>query len=279
MNRLKKPRPFVLAACLAVGLAFLLIYSFASAAGNDSDDSAGRINRPAKSVKNQASAVARAIEDGAAQSALSAGETDGELYAASRGDEYRSFGGNTESGPAAKSDATATAVKSDATATAPAPAKPAAPKPAPAPAKAPVQAAKPAAAPKPAPAPAKPSSGYQYDLDLLARLITAEAQGEPYEAQVAVGAVVMNRVKSSDWPNTVKGVIYQEIGGYYQFTPVVNGWINKPAEPEGIRAAKEAMSGADPTNGAQFYYDDKVTNQWILAKPVSAQYGHMIFAF
>jgi spore germination cell wall hydrolase CwlJ-like protein len=89
----------------------------------------------------------------------------------------------------------------------------------------------------------------------------------------------MNRVKSSDWPNTVKGVIYQEIGGYYQFTPVVNGWIDKPAESEGIKAAKEAMSGVDPTNGAQFYYDDKVTNQWILAKPVSVQFGHMIFAF
>lgn len=129
-----------------------------------------------------------------------------------------------------------------------------------------------------APAAAKPAAESE-DLDLLARLITAEAQGEPFEAQVAVGAVVMNRVKSSDWPNTIKGVIYQKIGEYYQFTPVVNGWINKPAQPEAIEAAKAAMKGSDPTNGAQFYYDDKCTNEWILAKPVSLRVGHMIFAY
>lgn len=127
--------------------------------------------------------------------------------------------------------------------------------------------------------PVKPTSGYAYDLDLLARLITAEAQGEPYKAQVGVGAVVMNRVKSSDWPNTIKDVIYQEIDGYYQFTPVVNGWIDKPADPQCIEAAKDAINGVDPTNGAQFYYDDSVTNQWILAKPVSAQFGDMVFAY
>ena len=128
-------------------------------------------------------------------------------------------------------------------------------------------------------APAKAASQYEKDLDLLARLITAEAQGEPYQAKVAVGAVVMNRVKSGLWENTIKGVIYQNINGYYQFTPVVNGWINKPAEPESVEAAKAAMSGVDPTNGTQFYYDDKVTNTWILSKPVSVQIGHMIYAY
>jgi len=117
------------------------------------------------------------------------------------------------------------------------------------------------------------------DLDLLSRLITAEAQGEPYSAKVAVGAVVMNRVESSDWPNSIKEVIYQNIKGYYQFTPVVNGWINKPADSDSIRAAKEALSGVDPTNGAQFYYDEKTTNSWILAKPVSIKIGTMIFAY
>jgi len=125
---------------------------------------------------------------------------------------------------------------------------------------------------------AKPAAESE-DLDLLARLITAEAQGEPFDAQVAVGAVVMNRVKSSDWPNSIKDVIYQKIGEYYQFTPVVNGWINKPAQPEAIEAAKAAMNGSDPTNGAQFYYDDKCTNEWILAKPVALRVGHMIFAY
>ncbi|MHC1724298.1 MAG: cell wall hydrolase [Aminipila sp.] len=117
------------------------------------------------------------------------------------------------------------------------------------------------------------------DVDLLARLITAEAQGEPYEAKVAVGAVVINRVKSGLWANTIKGVIYQNINGYYQFTPVVNGWINKPAESESIKAAEAAMNGVDPTNGAQFYYDDKATNAWILSKPVALQIGHMIYAY
>ncbi|MDF3000700.1 MAG: hypothetical protein K0Q48_819 [Bacillota bacterium] len=117
------------------------------------------------------------------------------------------------------------------------------------------------------------------ELDLLARLITAEAQGEPYEAQVAVGAVVLNRVKSGAWPGSVEGVIYQNIGGYYQFTPVVNGWIDKPAKESSIKAAKAALRGEDPTNGAQFYYDDTTTNEWILSKTVSVTIGRMIFAF
>nr|WP_315023436.1 cell wall hydrolase [uncultured Aminipila sp.] len=125
----------------------------------------------------------------------------------------------------------------------------------------------------------KADSQYENDLGLLARLITAEAQGEPYEAKVAVGAVVINRVNSGVWAHTIKGVIYQNINGYYQFTPVANGWINKPAEPESIQAAEAAMNGSDPTSGAQFYYDDKATNAWILSKPISVQIGHMIYAY
>lgn len=117
------------------------------------------------------------------------------------------------------------------------------------------------------------------DLDLLARLITAEAQAEPYEAQVAVGAVVLNRVKSGSFPNTLREVIYQNIDGYYQFAPVVNGWINKPAEPDSIKAAKEAFSGKDPTNGALFYYDNTTTNTWITQKPVSIVIGNMVYAY
>lgn len=133
--------------------------------------------------------------------------------------------------------------------------------------------------PKAAPAAAEPATEAVDEVDLLARLITAEAQGEPYEAKVAVGAVVINRVQSGVWANTIEAVIYQRINGYYQFTPVQNGWINKPAESESIKAAQAALSGADPTNGAQFYYDDKATNAWILAKPVSVRIGHMIYAF
>ena len=117
------------------------------------------------------------------------------------------------------------------------------------------------------------------DLDLLSRLITAEAQGEPYDTKVAVGAVVMNRVKSSLWPNTIKEVIYQNINGYYQFTPVVNGWIDKPANSDSIKAAKDALNGVDLTKGAQYYYDNSTTNPWMLAKPISIKIGNMKFAY
>lgn len=117
------------------------------------------------------------------------------------------------------------------------------------------------------------------ELDLLARLIMAETESQPYEAKVAVGSVVMNRVESGLFAPTISGVINQKIGQYYQFTPVENGWINRPANEECIQAAKEALSGVDTTNGAIWYYDDSTTNQWILSRPVSVQYGRMIFAY
>ena len=117
------------------------------------------------------------------------------------------------------------------------------------------------------------------ELDLLARLIMAEAESQPYAAKVAVGSVVMNRVKSGLFAPTISGVINQNINGYYQFTPVENGWIKRPADEDSIKAAKEALSGVDTTNGALFYYDDSTTNQWILSKPVSVQYGRMIYAY
>lgn len=117
------------------------------------------------------------------------------------------------------------------------------------------------------------------ELDLLARLIMAETESQPYEAKVAVGSVVMNRVKSGLFAPTISGVINQKIGQYYQFTPVENGWINRPANDECIRAAKEALTGVDTTDGSIWYYDDSTTNQWILSKTVSVQYGRMIFAY
>jgi spore germination cell wall hydrolase CwlJ-like protein len=116
------------------------------------------------------------------------------------------------------------------------------------------------------------------ELDLLARLINAEAGAEPYNAQVAVGAVVVNRVQSSDWPNSISSVIYQKIGEYYQFTPVKNGMIDKAATDVSLKAAKEAIDGSDPSNGAMFYFDDSSTNQWIWSKPITVQIGHMVFA-
>lgn len=117
------------------------------------------------------------------------------------------------------------------------------------------------------------------DLDLLSRLIMAEAQGEPYNAKVAVGAVVMNRISSGLFADSVNGVIYQKINGYDQFTPVANGWINKPADSDSINAAKDALNGVDPTNGALWYYDDSTTNQFMLAKQVAIRIGHMVFAY
>lgn len=117
------------------------------------------------------------------------------------------------------------------------------------------------------------------DLDLLARLINAEAQGEPYEAKVAVGAVVVNRVKSANWPNTIKDVIYQQINGYYQFTPVLNGWINNGATADSRQAALDALKGVDPTHGAQFYFDDSTTNTWLWSKTVALRVDKMVFSY
>nr|WP_312579193.1 cell wall hydrolase [Sedimentibacter sp.] len=117
------------------------------------------------------------------------------------------------------------------------------------------------------------------DVDLLSRLITAEVQGESYEAKVAVGAVVMNRVESNSFPNSIKDVIYQNINGYYQFTPVLNGWINKPAQADCIKAAKEVLNGADPTNGALFFFESSITNSWLLSRPVSMTVDNMTFSY
>lgn len=117
------------------------------------------------------------------------------------------------------------------------------------------------------------------DLDLLARLITAEAQGEPYLAQVAVGAVVLNRVKHSDFPNTIAGVIYDTSYGYYQFTPVMNGYINRPATESAKRAAQDAINGWDPSNGAVYFFESDVRNSWLQSKPVAAQIGAFTFTY
>jgi len=117
------------------------------------------------------------------------------------------------------------------------------------------------------------------DLDLLARLVTAEAQGEPYNAEVSVGAVVLNRVKDSRFPNSIYSVINEISGGYYQFTPVENGWINKPATQDAITAAYNALHGNDPTHGALYYFDDSATNKWLWSKPKAATIGHMVFTY
>lgn len=117
------------------------------------------------------------------------------------------------------------------------------------------------------------------DLDILSRLIMAEAQGEPYNAKVAVGAVVLNRVKDPRFPKTITSVIYEKSGGYYQFTPVVNGWIDKSASAECVQAAKDALNGVDPSKGAFYYFDDSATNQWLWSKPLAAKIGKLVFVY
>lgn len=117
------------------------------------------------------------------------------------------------------------------------------------------------------------------DVDLLARLITAEARGESYNAQVAVGAVVVNRVESNSYPKSISAVINEVVSGYYQFTPVQNGSINKPAQTNEIKAAYAALSGNDPTNKSLFYYDNTTTDTWIKDLPVSIKIDNLIFAY
>lgn len=119
----------------------------------------------------------------------------------------------------------------------------------------------------------------QADLDLLARLITAEANNQPYQAKVAVGAVVVNRVQDSRFPKTISGVVYERSGGYYQFTPVQNGMINKTASEDALKAAYEALHGADPTNGAAYFFDDSATNKWLWSKPLALRSGNMVYVY
>ena len=110
------------------------------------------------------------------------------------------------------------------------------------------------------------------DMQLMARAINGEARGEPYEGQVAVGAVILNRVKHSSFPNTIAGVIY-EPGA---FTAVADGQINVPIS-EGstvYKAAQDAMNGWDPTNGAIYYFNpDTATNKWIWSRPLIKTIG------
>ncbi len=121
---------------------------------------------------------------------------------------------------------------------------------------------------------------YNYsDFDLLARLITAEADSEPYNAKVGVGAVVVNRVKSSIFPNTLSSVIYQKSSAFYQFTPVENGWIHRPASQSAKNAAYEALHGSDPTQGAIYYFDDSATNKWLWSRPIAIRIGKMVYTY
>ena len=113
------------------------------------------------------------------------------------------------------------------------------------------------------------------DLQLLASIISAEARGEPYQGQVAVGAVIMNRMAHPSFPNTLSGVIYQEGA----FSCLYDGGINAAVADSAYQAAREAINGSDPTGGAVYYYNPaKTTNKWIWSRQVVAVIGAHRFA-
>ncbi|MBM7094552.1 MULTISPECIES: cell wall hydrolase [Alteribacter] len=119
------------------------------------------------------------------------------------------------------------------------------------------------------------------ELDLLSRLVHAEAEGESYEGKAAVAAVVLNRVESSEFPDTVEGVIYEThgSGGIFAFEPVQNGQINKLADQESINAARDAMNGYDPSNGALFFFNPETsTSEWVNRLTIDSQIGNHVFA-
>ncbi len=108
------------------------------------------------------------------------------------------------------------------------------------------------------------------NLALLARLISAEARGEPYEGQVAVGAVVLNRVDHASFPNSISGVIYQSGA----FSCLYDGQFDEPVAESAYRAAQDAMNGWDPSYGAIYYFNpDTATSAWIWSRPLIVTIG------
>ncbi|MBQ6848056.1 MAG: spore cortex-lytic enzyme [Clostridia bacterium] len=112
------------------------------------------------------------------------------------------------------------------------------------------------------------------DYDLLARIISAEARGEPYIGQVAVGAVVLNRIEHPSFPDTMSGVIYQKGA----FSCLSDGQFYEPITESAYRAATDALNGMDPSGGAIYYYNPKIaTSKWIFSRPVITKIGDHTF--
>ena len=109
------------------------------------------------------------------------------------------------------------------------------------------------------------SSAADSEVALLAKVISAEARGEPHSGQVAVGAVILNRVSHPSFPNTIAGVVYQPGA----FTCMVDGQIDQPVADSAVRAARDALNGADPSGGAIYYFNpDTATSAWIWSRPL-----------
>lgn len=113
------------------------------------------------------------------------------------------------------------------------------------------------------------------EVTLLAMAINGEARGEPYVGQVAVGAVILNRVKNPSFPNSIAGVVYQPLA----FEAVSNGQVYKPLKSSSIKAARDAMNGWDPTGGALYYWNPtKATSKWIRKLKPTLTIGRHVFA-
>lgn len=114
------------------------------------------------------------------------------------------------------------------------------------------------------------STSQSASVDLLARVISAEARGEPYEGQVAVGAVVLNRIKHPSFPNSLSEVIYQP----WAFTCINDGQFDQPVAESAYRAAQDALNGWDPSYGAIYYFNpDTATSGWIWSRPLIVEIG------
>lgn len=113
-------------------------------------------------------------------------------------------------------------------------------------------------------------SATEANINLLARIISAEARGEPYAGQVAVGAVILNRIEHPSFPDTLSGVIYQNGA----FTAIVDGQFNEPVASSAYNAARDALNGWDPTGGAIYYYNPKKTsNAFMHSRPIITVIG------
>jgi N-acetylmuramoyl-L-alanine amidase len=114
----------------------------------------------------------------------------------------------------------------------------------------------------------------QSDKDLLARLVSAEAKGEPYEGQVAVAAVILNRMRDSRFPHTLQGVVYQKDA----FEPVSNGTIYQPPTASAVKATEDALNGWDPSYGALYFWNPATASSpWIWSRTITLRIGHHVF--
>lgn len=125
-----------------------------------------------------------------------------------------------------------------------------------------------------------PDSISAAEKDLLARLVHAEAKGEPYAGKVAVATVVLNRVEHDDFPNSIYNVIHEVApSGHYAFSPVQNGQINQEADDEAKRAVNEALAFNGQGHGSLFFYNPEIaTNHWIATRTETTRIGNHVFA-